>query len=310
MGTLSPFTPATPVFTWRNLMNHRHLLTLSAVAGLCLSAWSACAEQKQPLKFARFLGANGKAVYGLVEGDHLREITGRPFSSWQKTERLVPLSGVKFLAVTEARTVYALAGNYRDHLAGLPADRLEKFKIPQFFLKAPGSLCGHGHDILYPKNAGRLDYEGELVVVIGKRGRGIPREKALEYVFGVTAGNDVSARDWQQNDVQWWRAKGADTFGPCGPYIVTGLDYGNLDLQVRVNGEIKMKTNTRLLVHDIPTAVAFLSQYVALQPGDLIFTGTAGQTQPIKVGDVVEVELEGVGALRNKVASCPQEGKD
>jgi 2-keto-4-pentenoate hydratase/2-oxohepta-3-ene-1,7-dioic acid hydratase in catechol pathway len=110
--------------------------------------------------------------------------------------------------------------------------------------------------------------------------------------------------------VQWWRAKGADTFGPCGPFIVTGLDYRNLDLQVRVNGEVKMKTNTRFLIHNVSTAVAFLSQYVTLQPGDLIFTGTAGKTQPIKVGDVVEVELEGVGVLRNKVAQGSQEGKN
>jgi 2-keto-4-pentenoate hydratase/2-oxohepta-3-ene-1,7-dioic acid hydratase in catechol pathway len=291
-------------------MNERSLLTLTAVACLCFSALSASAERKQPLKFARFLGAHGNAVYGLVEGDHLREIIGRPFEAWQKTERTIPLAQVKFLAVTEARTVYALAGNYLDHLAGLVPERLEKFKTPQFFLKAPASLCGHGDDILYPKDAGRLDYEGELVVVLGKGGRNIPRAKAREYVFGVTAGNDVSARDWQQNDVQWWRAKGADTFGPCGPFIVTGLDYRNLDLQVRVNGEVKMKTNTRFLIHNVSTAVAFLSQYVTLQPGDLIFTGTAGKTQPIKVGDVVEVELEGVGVLRNKVAQGSQEGKN
>ena len=205
--------------------------------------------------------------------------------------------------MTDARNVYALAGNYQDHLAGLPPERLEKYKIPQFFLKTPSSLCGHGDDIRYPADAGRVDYEGELVIVIGKGGRDIPKEKALDHVFGVTVGNDVSARDWQKNDIQWWRAKGSDTFGPCGPYIATGIDYGNLDLYVRVNGEEKMKTNTKMMVHDIPTTVAFLSKHITLQPGDLIFTGTAGKTQPIKVGDVVEVELQGVGVLRNKVVA-------
>jgi hypothetical protein len=128
-------------------------------------------------------------------------------------------------------------------------------------------------------------------------------EKALSHVFGVSVGNDVSARDWQKDDIQWWRAKGSDTFGPCGPYIVAGLDYGNLDLQVRVNGAVKMKTNTKLMVHDIPTTVSFLSRHVTLQPGDLIFTGTAGKTEAIKVGDVVEVEMQGVGVLRNKVVA-------
>jgi 2-keto-4-pentenoate hydratase/2-oxohepta-3-ene-1,7-dioic acid hydratase in catechol pathway len=284
-------------------MIHCLILSLAIAASLCVCAASPGAELKQPLQFARFVGANGKAVYGLVEGTNIREITGEPFGTWKTTERLVPLSAVKLLSVTHARTVFAMAGNYQDHLAGLPVAKLEKFKIPQFFLKAPACLCGHGDNIVYPKDAGRLDYEGELVVVIGKAGRAIPRERALDHVFGVTAGNDVSARDWQQNDVQWWRAKGSDTFGPCGPYISTGLDYNNLNLQVRVNGTVKMKSNTRLMVHNIPTAVSYLSQHVTLQPGDLIYTGTAGITEPIKVGDVVEVELEGVGVLRNKVVA-------
>jgi 2-keto-4-pentenoate hydratase/2-oxohepta-3-ene-1,7-dioic acid hydratase in catechol pathway len=199
--------------------------------------------------------------------------------------------------------VYALAGNYQDHLAGLPPERLEKYKIPQFFLKPAACLAGHGDDILYPKDAGRIDYEGELVIVIGKGGRDIPKDKAMSHVFGVAVGNDVSARDWQKDDIQWWRAKGSDTFGPCGPYIATGLEFGNLELRVRVNGELKMETNTKLMVHDIPTTVSFLSRHVTLHPGDLIFTGTAGKTQPIKVGDVVEVELQGVGVLRNRVVA-------
>jgi 2-keto-4-pentenoate hydratase/2-oxohepta-3-ene-1,7-dioic acid hydratase in catechol pathway len=278
-------------------------LASAALVLVCLGAPSARAEEKKSLRFARFAGEKGKPVYGLVEGENLREITGAPFGEWKKTDRTVPVARAKFLAVTDARNVYALAGNYQDHLVGLPPERLEKYKTPQFFMKTAACLCGHGDDILYPKDAGRLDYEGELVIVIGKAGRDIPKARALDHVFGVTVGNDVSARDWQKNDVQWWRAKGSDTFGPCGPYLVTGLDCGKLDLQVRVNGKVLMKTNTKMLVHDVPTMVAFLSKHVTLQPGDLIFTGTAGKTQPIQVGDVVEVELEGVGTLRNKVAA-------
>ena len=281
----------------------RSIVFAACVVALVGRPCSALAQDKKPQKFARYLGEGGKPVYGLVEGDNLREIAGDLFGSWKATDRLTPVAKAKFLAVTDARTVFALAGNYQDHLAGLPPERLEKYKIPQYFLKTPASLCGHGDDIRYPADAGRVDYEGELVIVIGKAGRDIPKEKALEHVFGVSVGNDVSAREWQSNDIQWWRAKGSDTFGPCGPYIATGIDYGNLDLEVRVNGESKMKTNTKLMVHDIPSSVSFLSKYITLRPGDLIFTGTAGKTQPIQPGDHVEVELQGVGVLKNKVVA-------
>jgi 2-keto-4-pentenoate hydratase/2-oxohepta-3-ene-1,7-dioic acid hydratase in catechol pathway len=141
--------------------------------------------------------------------------------------------------------------------------------------------------------------------VIGKKCRRISREDALDYVFGVTAGNDVSERIWQNDaelkDVQWWRAKGADTFGPVGPVIVSGIDYGNLLLRLRLNGEVKQEERTDHLIHDIPTIISHISRYVTLYPGDLIFTGTPGQTSSLKPGDVVEVELEGVGVLRNPV---------
>lgn len=126
-------------------------------------------------------------------------------------------------------------------------------------------------------------------------------------MFGVTAGNDVSERIWQNDmevkDVQWWRAKGADTFGPVGPAIVTGVDYSNLMLRLRLNGEVKQEEKTDHLIHDVPTTVSFISQYVTLYPGDLIFTGTPGKTSEIKPGDVVEVELEGAGVLRNPVVA-------
>ena len=281
----------------------RTILAVAVAVIVAGPAWRASADDKKPQKFARYVGAGGKPVYGLLEGDSLREITAPPFGEWKATDRVVSAATAKFLSVTDARNVYALAGNYQDHLAGLPPERLAKYKIPQFFLKTATCLCGHGDDIRLPPDAGRVDYEGELVVVIGKGGRDIPKEKALEHVFGVSVGNDVSAREWQSNDIQWWRAKGSDTFGPCGPYIATGIDYGNLDMFVRVNGEEKLKTNTKMMVHDIPTTVAFLSKHITLKPGDLIFTGTAGKTQPIKPGDMVEVELAGVGVLKNKVVA-------
>src|SRR5687767_13807066 len=228
-------------------MTRLAILAATALALVGLDPPPAAADEKAPLKFARYAGPDGKPVYGVVEGDDLREITAPPFAAWKRTDRTTPAARARFLPVTDARNVYALAGNYQDHLAGLPPERLEKYKIPQFFLKPPACLSGHGDDIPYPKDAGRVDNEGELVVVIGKAGRDIPREKAGEYVFGVSAGNDVSARDWQKDDIEGWRAKGSDGFGPCGPYIATGIDSGNLYMQVRVNGEVKMTTNTKMM---------------------------------------------------------------
>jgi 2-keto-4-pentenoate hydratase/2-oxohepta-3-ene-1,7-dioic acid hydratase in catechol pathway len=135
----------------------------------------------------------------------------------------------------------------------------------------------------------------------------VSKAEATNCVFGVTAGNDVSERVWQNDpdvkDVQWWRAKGSDTFGPVGPYILTGVDYGNLTLRLRLNGEVKQEEKTDHLIHSIPSIVSFISQYVTLRPGDLIFTGTPGTTSDIKPGDVVEIELEGVGVLRNPVVA-------
>src|SRR5205823_105516 len=158
----------------------------------------------------------------------------------------------------------------------------KKFQIPQVFLKGPTCITSTGADIVIPPGTNDVHYEAEMVVVIGKKAKNVSEAEALEYVLGVTAGNDVSARDWQKNDVQWWRAKGSDTFGPMGPYIVSGVDYGNLLLRLRLNGEVQQEEKTDHLIHDIPSTVSFISQYITLQPGDLIFTGTPGKTSAIK----------------------------
>jgi 2-keto-4-pentenoate hydratase/2-oxohepta-3-ene-1,7-dioic acid hydratase in catechol pathway len=258
----------------------------------------------EPQRYLRYQ-SDDRVAYGLLEGDEVRELAGERFGEWTKTDTTHALNDVKLLPPTQPTQVLALAGNYRSHLAGssLPPRQ----QIPQPFLKSPSCLVGHEDSIVIPHDAREVHYEAELVIVIGKRCRDVPREKAMEYVFGVTAGNDVSERIWQndeqQKDVQWWRAKGSDTFGPVGPYIVTGMDYGNLMLRLRLNGEVKQEESTQQLIHDIPTTVSFISQYVTLHPGDLIFTGTPGKTSAIKPGDTVEVELDGVGVLRNRVVA-------
>jgi 2-keto-4-pentenoate hydratase/2-oxohepta-3-ene-1,7-dioic acid hydratase in catechol pathway len=273
----------------------------------CLIVGFACqlVLAEGPQRYLRFQKGDTVA-YGLLEGDRVRQLKGDLFGEWKKTDTTHAVDDVKLLPPTKPSQVLALAGNYRSHLAD--NNIAPKFKIPQPFFKSPSCLIGQGDAILIPVDAKNVHYEAELVIVIGKHCRGVPQDKALDYVFGVTAGNDVSERIWQNDkevsDVQWWRAKGADTFGPVGPYIVTGLDYGNLSLRLRLNGELKQDAKTDQLIHDIPSIVSFISRYVTLQPGDLIFTGTPGTTSQIKAGDTVEVELEGMGVLKNPVLSA------
>lgn len=275
---------------------------LLACAMLLLLARAAHAVE--PVKYVRFQKGE-TASYGLLEGDRVRQISGDLFGKWTRTETTYPLAEVKLLPPTVPSKVLAMAGNYKSHLQGgaLPT----KHPIPQPFLKPPSCLVGQNDEIVIPKDAKTVHFEAELVIVIGKTCRRVGKEDALNYVLGVTAGNDVSERIWQNDpetkDVQWWRAKGADSFGPVGPCIVSGIDYGNLLLRLRVNGQVKQEESTSQLINDIPTMVSFLSQYLTLNPGDLIFTGTPGKTSEIKAGDVVEVELEGVGVLRNPVVA-------
>jgi 2-keto-4-pentenoate hydratase/2-oxohepta-3-ene-1,7-dioic acid hydratase in catechol pathway len=146
-----------------------------------------------------------------------------------------------------------------------------------------------------------VDAEGELVAVIGRRCKDVSAGAALDYVFGYTCGNDVSARHWQRDDIQWWRAKGSDTFSPLGPFIVTGLDPANLMLRTRLNGEVVQETDTGAMIHDVPALVGFASRVMTLEPGDVIYSGTPGVTPKLEDGDLVEVEIGGVGTLSNPV---------
>ena len=309
----------------------------AVVIGLCFVSTLGAEEKSGSGKATYCRFQSGETVaYGVVEGDKVRQLDGDPFHSPKATQKTFLLKDVKFLVPTEPKQVFAMAGNYQSHVGGdnitttittitklttdpktgkTSADSRTttesetagsvptKFQIPQPFLKTVSCLVPHGANIVLPKDAGRVDYEAEMVIVIGKEARKVPKDKAKEYIFGVTIGNDVSARVWQKGDVQWWRAKGADTFGPCGPYLVTGLHYDDLRLQLRQNGETKQDERTSLLIHDCAAMVSGISQVCTLYPGDLIFTGTSGTTQAISAGDVIEVELEGVGVLSNKVVA-------
>lgn len=273
--------------------------TILACGCLLLAAGPAAAQQKGT-KYARF-AYKDKVYYGIVEGDQVRVIDGDLFGTWKPSEARLPLDSVTLLVPSKPRQVLALAGNYRSHLG---EEVPEKFKIPQPFYKSISSLAPHGADVVIPPGTETVHYEAELVIVIGKQAENVSPDKALDYVLGVTCGNDISARDWQKNDVQWWRAKGSATFGPCGPVILSGVDYDNLKMVLRLNGEVKQETNTSEMIHNVANTVSFISRHLTLYPGDLIFTGTPGETSDIKPGDVMEVEIEGVGILRNGVKAA------
>ena len=228
----------------------------------------------------------------------MRELDGDLFAAPRLTERTHALADVRLLAPVAPSKVIAVGLNFASHLAGRPVP-----PEPGLFAKYPTSVAAHGDDILRPPGAENLHYEGELVLVIGRRAENVSREAALDHVFGVTAGNDVSERDWQAADLQWLRAKASDTFAPVGPTIAVGVDPDDLLIETRVNGEVRQHERSSDLIYDVADIVSYVSTYVTLEPGDLIFTGTPGSTRALQDGDVVEVEVEGVGVLRNVVRS-------
>lgn len=250
-------------------------------------------------KYVRYESA-GRPAFGILEGEVIRELSAAPWFEGKPTGKTVPLKGTALLAPAEPSKVIAVGLNYKSHLGERPTAT-----YPGLFAKLPTTLTGPGTEIVLPADAQNVHYEGELVIVIGRRASKVSVAEAASYIFGVTAGNDVSERDWQRNDLQWFRAKGTDTFGPLGPAIVRGLNYNDLLVQTRLNGEVRQSQRTKDLIFGIETIVSYVSQYVTLLPGDLIYTGTPGTTKAMAPGDVVEVEVEGVGVLRNTVVRRP-----
>ena len=261
-------------------------------------------------RFVRF-AHEGSTAYGLLIKDSVNELKGPPFQAIEPTGRSFPLSRVRVLTPCDPSKVLAVGLNYashRDHVekeegvfvtvSGRPApsDR------PVVFAKFPTSLIPHEAEIIFPPDASNVHFEGELALVIGKVTKNVSVADARSHVFGVTICNDLVDREWLLGDLQWFRAKGADGFGPIGPAIVTGLDYGNLKLQTRINGNVRQSSNTSELVFSADVLLSYISRYVTLVPGDVVLTGTPGQTQQVAKGDVIEIDIEHVGTLRNGVA--------
>jgi len=258
-------------------------------------------------KIARF--RTGRRVcYGAVEGSQIVEIQGDIFSKLRLTSRRYELSEVKLLAPTSPRTCIGGPGiSYRSHVefaSRLMGRPVEVAALPTPWRKGENCIIGPEEAIVIPKDStGDVHHEGELVVVIGKQCRRATEANAMEFVFGYTCGNDVSERNWQRTDFNFWRAKGCDTFAPVGPWIATDIDPNNLELEVRLNGKVVQKANTSELIYGISIIIQTVSQAITLLPGDLIFTGTPGTTEAMKPGDIVEVELSGIGVLRNPVVA-------
>ena len=267
---------------------------LCVLAIVLAAAAVAAAEQQSVTRYVRY-SLGGATSYGILEGDAIRELKGDLFASPAPTGRRVKLAEVRLLPPCVPSKVIAVGLNYKTHLGERSAA-----EYPGLFAKYPTSIIATEENIVIPPDAANVHYEGEMVVVIGKRAKNVSKADAKSYVFGVTAGNDVSERDWQKQDLQWFRAKASDTFGPLGPAIVTGLNYDDLLLETKLNGEVVQSQRTKDLIFDVATIVSYLSRYVTLEPGDVIFSGTPGTTRAFKPGDTIEVVIEGIGTLRNR----------
>jgi 2-keto-4-pentenoate hydratase/2-oxohepta-3-ene-1,7-dioic acid hydratase in catechol pathway len=252
-------------------------------------------------------------AYGVVEGESgqtqtISELHGHPFgidpAGVRLTGQRYPLAEVRLLAPVLPSKVVAVGRNYAEHvremrkLSGTP-------KLPQepvLFLKPSTSVTGPGDRIAYPvKLTDRVDYEGELAVIIGRLCRDVPKERAEDVIFGYTCANDVTARDLQLRDGQWTRAKGFDTFCPLGPWMETGTDPSDLGITTTVNGEVRQHARTRELLWDVPSLIEYVSAVMTLLPGDVLLTGTPEGVGPLADGDEVAVTIESIGTLTNKV---------
>jgi 2-keto-4-pentenoate hydratase/2-oxohepta-3-ene-1,7-dioic acid hydratase in catechol pathway len=252
-----------------------------------------------PSRTARFLW-HGEIVEGMVQGEHIISLVDdQVFLPPQRS--LASLASVRLLPPCTPQSIVAIGRNYREHAAEME----ETLPVePLVFLKPVTTLIGAGEAIVYPSWATEnLHYEGELAVVIGRTCYRVGEEDAMEYVRGFTCANDVTARDLQRRDGQWARGKGFDTFCPLGPILAEDIDPSDLTITTRLNGEVRQQSSTSQLIFGVPRLISHVSAFMTLMPGDIILTGTPAGVGPMQPGDVVEVEIEGIGILRNPVVA-------
>lgn len=249
------------------------------------------------MRIVRFLH-EGEERYGIVEGAEVRLAKGSPFDRLEATSTGLPLSGIKLLAPTRPGKAVCIGLNYRDHAVefGLAIP-----KTPVVFIKPSTSVIAPLESILRPAMSERVDFEAELVVVIGKRAKNVQAGEAGDYILGYTCGNDVTARDLQPKDGQWTIAKSFDTFLPFGPWIETELNPAAVGVRAILNGVVKQSSSTSNLIFPVPELLAYLSAVMTLEPGDIIMTGTPSGVGPMKSGDTIVIEIDGIGQLVNSV---------
>ncbi len=263
------------------------------ILGVIAAAAIADAADAQT-RYVRYEQA-GDISWGELDGSTIRQLSDAPYLGGTRTGQTVSQSSVTMKAPVDPKLIVMTAFNFRSHISGEPAE------YPGLFMVPTSSIIGSGENIVRPAGSENLHYEAEMVVVIGRRAVNVSPEDAPGYIFGVAAGNDVSERAWQRGDLQWVRAKGSRSFNAVGPVLVAGLDYTNLQIEGRLNGEVRQGENTSDLIFDMNHMVSYISTYFTLEPGDLIWSGSMGTTRAMEPGDVYEVEIEGVGVLRNQV---------
>ena len=253
------------------------------------------------MKYARF-EHEGNELYGIVKGEEILGVDGSIFDKYEETGVRYPISAVKLLAPVVPTKIVCIGQNYLEHIKEIGATPPEK---PLYFLKPPSSLIGPEGDIIYPRNADRVDYEGELAVVIKKKMKDVPELETKKYVLGYSCFNDVTERALVGKDpFNLTIAKGFDTFSAFGPYIVTDIDPDNVQLKTYLNGELKQDDNTKNCVFNVQYLLHYLSECLTLCPGDIVITGTPKGIAPMNPGDLVEVEIEGIGKLSNRVKAA------
>ena len=250
------------------------------------------------MRIIRYKYKDEAACYGWLLEDKVGPIVGNIFGEYRRQEVGLPLASVRLLAPTQPSKIICIGRNYAEHAK---EHNVDVPKVPLLFMKPPSSINNPGEAIILPPQSQQVEHEGELVVVIGKRGRNVTVEVAQDHVFGYTIGNDVTARDLQHSDGQWTRAKGFDTFCPCGPWVDTDFDPSDAIITCRVNGQPRQMASTRDMIFNVSMLIAFITSVMTLEPGDLIYTGTPAGVGPLTDGDEVSVEIEGLGKLSNPV---------
>ena len=254
------------------------------------------------MRWINFSAPGAASAYGILEDDRIREVRGTPFGAHETTDRLHRLQDVKIEVPFVPRTFYAAGLNYVKHIKEYAEKIGQPLSIPEraeIGYRAVNALVAHEEPVVIPSGATQIEYEGEICVVIGRKAKHLSEADAFSCVLGYTIGNDVSERVWQKADRTFWRSKNTDTFKPMGPWIETDVDLDAAETTVRVNGAVTTHFMTNEMLYGIPVYIAAMTRYLTLYPGDVIWMGTDGKSPALKAGDMVEVEITGIGCLRN-----------